>query len=198
MDTRLLIFLAGILLTILASQLLNGCGQTTSDLPVPIKVTTRVTDTFYINKTDTFRVAIYLPKLVYVDRLRVDTFLLSLPKDSLIALLAHRTYADTVTLTKGLKVHYRAHTMGKLDSLSLGVVDTRPTMVIKDSVNTTITLPPKHRSLGVGVLAGKAGIAPGLQYGFGKHQLGAYYNLLPSPSPEQALTLTYQYKLLSW
>ena len=192
--TRAYLDLLGVVtILVLSLFLMRGCGKTGEGGKT---VATHTTDTLYL-PSHVVHDTILIPRLVKVYHTKVDTILKYLPKDSLIALLAHQEYQDTVTLTKGLKVSYRALTTGKLDSLSLGVVDDRPVVHIIDSVKVTTTLPPKSHSLGIGAVVSGLGIAPGIQYTSGRNTLGVYYTL-PTKPGIQGIQATYSHSLVRW
>lgn len=197
MNTELPKYLSGLIVGILLALLFKGCGNTSTGVG-PKTIITHTRDTLYLPSHTVYQTKL-VPKLVYVDRYhtRIDTVLKSLPKDSLVALLAHREYQDTVSLTKGLKVVYKAKTRGLLDSLALGIVDDRKVMVIHDSTRVTTTLPPKSHSLGIGATVTSLGIAPGIQYTQGRTSVGIHY-LLPAQPGLGGIQTSIHFSLGSW
>jgi hypothetical protein len=153
-------------------------GVLTSDVKVK-------TDTVFImSKPLVVHDTIYKPslvKVVYKDR-PIPTHQ---PDGTLT--LNHRVYSDSLTLKKDLKVGYTAEVTGTLDQIDLGIRDTRPQLVIRDSVFTTNTITKTKHPTGIylGGFTSKnlTNYGPEVQLVRPKFSLGVGYDLQQS-SPQ--------------
>lgn len=160
----------------------KGCNKPKKNFYGGNTITTKV-DTVYISHTDTIRLkeTKFIPK--YVTIIKRDT----LTKEQVDTLLAIRKYEGTIT-QDSITATYSATTTGRLDSLSIDIIDNRSIMVINKE--TTINNYPKGIYGGVG-LSSKLNPSLNLNYVDKRQIIGLGYSL------DKTINLTYTRKLFN-
>ena len=176
----------------------KGCTSEKRGVSVPILKTTIVTDTIFVPKETIKYVTITKPtlRIVYKDRL-----IPVLQPDS-TPTLSVRNYADTILIVKGLQAYYNADVSGVLNTIQLGIKDTRPEQIIERVITNELTK-IEYKS-NVGLYAGFYGQLDGSSFGpqlilsTPKVSIGGAYNLnRTSLKPNVApITVSIGYKIV--
>lgn len=108
-------------------------------------------------------------------------------------------YKDTVVIEEGLTLNYRAKVLGRLDSISLGYVDTRPikTVIKTETVTETVTVKVPPRGLYVGLTSDvNLSTSANVTYLGGKNMMGVGVKLndVPYGNPSK-YSVTYSRRL---
>jgi hypothetical protein len=94
---------------------------------------------------------VYVPKIkpiIVKQEVRVIKPYKEIILDTVFLVKSRNYYKDTVEVEKDFKITYHALTTGTLDSLTIGYVDSRATMIIREATSTTIVKEPKGLYIG--------------------------------------------------
>ena len=149
-----------------------GIGCSKRDKPSTITPTKPEKEIVYVDSI------VYVPKPypVYIEK-KVEVpvpYYVEVDKEN--ETIVRRRYRDVVQMDDSLSVSYDAYVTGSLDSLSLGVKDTRPEKIIYRTKE--IQVKSSQRGIYVGGSVGPRSLAPSVVYQSEKNLFGVGYDIV--------------------
>lgn len=126
---------------------------------------------------------VYIPKpypIVYTKEVEVKVPYEVTKLDTVYMVNTTSRYRDTVEVEKDYQLTYDAKVTGKLDKITLGYVDNRPTQVIKETTTETIVKQPKGLYIG-GTTSLDLTTSVGAQYVNNRNIIGLSVNINSQP-----------------